>query len=109
MLEVVNCIIHRGLEAGRKFSKTKPSYNTYLGIIWEVKNEFENKNVKEKNKRAEIDKEKIECCRHVTDEEKKVILGWLDSRGIEWSSLLDVPPCLVSDVCGEILELRLLR
>lgn len=53
MNEVINCIIRRGIEAGRKFSKFKPSYSTYLGILWEVKQELSKKTQLEKNKRAE--------------------------------------------------------
>jgi len=37
MNEVVNCILRRSIEAGRKFSKVKPSYQAFLGIIWEVR------------------------------------------------------------------------
>ena len=41
--EVVNCIIRRGIEAGRKFANFKPTYRNYLGIIWDVKLECEKK------------------------------------------------------------------
>lgn len=53
MNEVINCIIRRGIDAARKFFKFKPTYSTYLGIIWEVKQELAKKTLLEKNKRAE--------------------------------------------------------
>lgn len=34
MSEVINCILRRSIEAGRKFSKVKPSYQAFIGIIW---------------------------------------------------------------------------
>jgi hypothetical protein len=58
MNEVSSCIIRRGLDSGRKFSKYRPSYKTYLGIIWEVKVEMEKKTALEKNRRAEQAREK---------------------------------------------------
>ena len=45
--------------------------------------------------------------RIVTQEEKKMIEKWLTSRGIEVEREISVS--IVSKVCGEILELRLLR
>jgi hypothetical protein len=46
--EVVNSVIRRGIESGRKFANVKPTYKTYLGILWDIKCEYE--------KKAELDK-----------------------------------------------------
>ncbi len=74
----MNCMIRRGLQSGRKFANFKPEYKTYLGILWEIRQEFQKKVMIEKVKRTEIAKQKKEQIRLISLDEKKKIIEWLN-------------------------------
>jgi hypothetical protein len=43
--------MRRGLESGRKFATAKPTYKNFLGILWDIKCEYEKKTELDKIKR----------------------------------------------------------
>ncbi len=69
--EIVNSVIRRGLESGRKFATAKATYKNFLGILWDIKCEYEKKAELDKMKRLQKDKQRKDLGKQMSQTERE--------------------------------------